>query len=224
MNGYLNLVLACVAFVGTHFLMSHPMRKAMVHIFRPTGFTLVYSVVSLLTFGWMAFAFVHAPKDAAFWPALDIVWIAASVLTLLASILFVGSLVRNPSFPMASEKLAAQKPFGVFRMTRHPMMWSFALWGIAHIIVAPRPDNFIFSGAIIFMALVGAKAQEIKKAKLVGVEWDAWLRQTRFGLSVAPIGAIGFTPWLFGIALWIGASWAHQYFGGFAAGVFRWVG
>ena len=223
MDGYLNLVLACVAFVGTHFLMSHPMRKEMVRIFRPTGFTLVYSVVSLLTFGWMAFAFVHAPKDATFWPALDSVWIAASVLTLLASILFVGSLVRNPSFPMASEKLAAQKPFGVFRMTRHPMMWSFALWGIAHIIVTPRPDNFIFSGAIIFMALVGAKAQEIKKAKLVGVEWDAWLRQTRFVLSVAPIAAIGFTPWLLGIALWIAASWAHQYFGGFAAGVFRWL-
>lgn len=224
MGGYLQLIFASAAFVGTHFLMSHPMRKEMVKAFRPNGFLLIYSVVSLVTFGWMVWAFINAPKEAAFWPANDVMWIAATVLMLLASILFVGSLIRNPSFPGASEKLAGQKPFGVYRMTRHPMMWSFALWGIAHIIVAPRPDNFIFSGAIVFLALAGAKAQEIKKAKLVGVEWDAWLRQTSFGLSVAPIASIGFVPWIAGIALWIGASWAHQYLGGFAAGVFRWVG
>lgn len=224
MSEYSQLILASAAFVGTHFLMSHPMRKEMVRIFRPNGFALVYSIVSLLAFGWMVWAFVYAPKAAALWPANDVAWIAATVLMLLASILFVGSLVRNPSFPGANEKLAAQKPFGVYRMTRHPMMWSFALWGVAHIIVAPRLDNFIFSGAIIFLALAGAKAQEIKKAKLVGVKWDAWLRQTSFGLSVAPIASVGFLPWVAGIALWIGASWAHQYFGGFAAGVFRWLG
>lgn len=220
---YLMLILASFTFVGTHFLMSHPMRKEMVRIFRPGGFALVYSIVSLLTFGWMVFEFGRAPKSEAFWAANDAVWIVASVLTLLAATLFVGSLVRNPSFPGAPEKLAAQKPFGAFRVTRHPMMWSFALWGVAHIAVAPRPDNFIFSAAIIFLALVGARAQEIKKARLVGVEWDAWLRQTSFGLRIGQLGNIGLAPWIAGLALWLGASWAHQYLGGYAAGIFRWL-
>ena len=223
MSEYGMLLLASAAFVGTHFLMSHPLRKEMVRIFRPGGFALLYSVISLFTFGWMIAEFLRAPKTGAYWPPTDVFWVIASIITLLAAILFVGSLVRNPSFPGASEKLAAQKPFGVYRLTRHPMMWSFALWGIAHIIVAPRPDNFIFAGAIIFLALAGAKAQEIKKARLVGVKWDAWLRQTSFGLQLGQIGNIGFSAWLSGTALWVIASWAHQYLGGFAAGIFRWL-
>lgn len=217
------LILASTLFVGTHFLMSHPMRKELVRIFRPNGFTVVYSLVSLITFGWMIFEFVQAPKDAPVWPAGDIMWAAATVIMLLASILFVGSFVRNPSFPGMPDQMAAQKPFGVFKVTRHPMMWSFALWGVAHILVAARPDNFIFSGAIIFLALVGAKAQEIKKARLVGVEWDAWLRQTSFGMRLGRIASVGAGPWILGLVLWLGASWAHGYFGGYAAGVFRWV-
>lgn len=217
------LMLASVAFVGTHFLMSHPMRKELVRIFRANGFLLFYSAVSLVTFGWMVFEFLRAPKGEPIWAPGDVIWAMATVIMLLASILFVGSFVRNPSFPGMPDQMATQKPFGVFRITRHPMMWGFALWGVAHILVAPRPDNFIFSGAIIFMALVGAKAQEIKKARLVGVEWDAWLRQTSYGLRFGQLGSAGLGPWVAGIALWLGASWAHVYFGGFPAGVFRWL-
>lgn len=217
------LVLASVAFVGTHFLMSHPLRARLVYVFKAGGFLLVYSLVSLVTFAWMVIEFQRAPKEVALWPADDIAWAVATVVMLLASILFVGSFVRNPSLPGMPDAMAAQKPLGVFKVTRHPMMWGFALWGVAHILVAARPDNFIFSGAIIFLALAGAKAQELKKKKLVGVEWDAWLRQTSFGLRLGQIASAGAGVWIFGIALWLGASWAHGYFGGFPAGVFRWV-
>jgi NnrU protein len=203
------LILASISFVGTHFLMSHPMRKELIRIFRPNGFILLYSLVSLATLGWMAFEFARAPKPPPIWPASDVVWAVATALMLLASVLFVGSLVRNPSFPGMPDQMAAQKPFGVFKVTRHPMMWSFALWGV--------------SGGIIFLALVGAKAQEMKKAKLVGVEWDAWLRQTSYGLQIGRIASVGFGPWVVGIILWLAASWAHMYLGGFPAGVFRWV-
>lgn len=224
MGEYSMLMLASVAFVGTHFLMSHPMRKELVRIFRANGFLLVYSLVSLVTFGWMVFEFGRATKAAPLWVTGDAVWAVATVIMLLASILFVGSFVRNPSFPGMPDQMATQKPFGVFKITRHPMMWGFALWGVAHILVAPRPDNFIFSGAIIFMALVGAKAQEVKKARLVGVEWDAWLRQTSYGLRLGQLGRAGLGPWVAGLALWLAASWAHGYFGGIPAGVFRWWG
>lgn len=216
------LILASAAFVGTHFLLSHPLRARFVYALKARGFALFYSAVSLATFAWMAAEFRRAPKEAALWPAGDVLWALATIGMLLASILFVGSFVRNPSFPGMPDAMAAQKPFGVYKVTRHPMMWGFALWGVSHILVAARPDNFIFSGAIVFLALVGAKAQEMKKRKLAGVEWDAWLRQTSFGLRLKQIGSIGAGPWVFGIALWLGASWAHEYFGGLPAGVFRW--
>jgi uncharacterized membrane protein len=217
------LILANIAFVGTHFLMSHPMRAELVRIFKPGGFALVYSGISLLLFYWVVVEFIGAPKEAPSWPVGDVLWILASLLTLVAAILFVGSFVRNPSLPGASEQLAAQKPFGVYNVTRHPMMWSFALWGAAHILVAPRPDNLIFSGSIVFLAVVGSKAQERKKARLIGVGWDAWLRQTSFSPRISQLGKVGAAPWIAGITLWAIATWAHNFFGVYGAGLFRWI-
>lgn len=183
MSDYLLLAAASILFVGSHFLMSHPWRAHMVWRFRANGFLGLYSLVSLATFGWMLVEFGRAPKGSALWPASDAVWIVASVLTLVAAVLFSGSFVRNPSLPGVPDAMAGQKPFGVFKATRHPMMWGFALWGIAHILVAPRIDNFIFAGSLVFLALVGSNAQEIKKRKLMGVEWDAWLRRTHFAIQ-----------------------------------------
>jgi uncharacterized membrane protein len=223
LSEYLMLGLACLAFVGGHFLMSHPMRAGMVRVLNPGGFALAYSAVSLGLFYWMIVEFNAAPKTTIFWPVGDVIWGVASLLTLIAAILFVGSFVRNPSFPGASEKAVVQEPFGVFKVTRHPMMWSFALWALAHILVAPRIDNFIFSGSIIFLALVGAKAQELKKAKLVGVEWDAWLRKTNYGLYLTALVRTGALPWIAGLLLWAGATWAHNFFGAYGAGLFRWI-
>jgi uncharacterized membrane protein len=217
------LILANVAFVGSHFLMSHPLRAEMLRRLKPGRFTLLYSGISLALFYWVVAEFARAPKGKFYWPVGDVLWAVASAVTLFAAVLFVGSLVRNPSFPGAGDKLAAQKPFGVYKVTRHPMMWSFALWGVAHILVAPRVDNFIFSGSIVFLALVGAKAQERKKARLIGVGWDAWLRQTSFVPRLTALSRIGATAWIAGLALWVIATWAHNFFGAYGAGIFRWI-
>ena len=53
MTGMTMLIMASAAFVGTHFLMSHPMRAVMVNALGEKGFAGAYTIVSLLTFGWM---------------------------------------------------------------------------------------------------------------------------------------------------------------------------
>ena len=146
----------------------------------------------------------------------------ASVLTLVAAVLFSGSFIRNPSLPGVPDAMAGQAPFGVFKATRHPMMWGFALWGIAHILAAPRIDNVIFAGSLVFLALVGSKAQEIKKRKLMGAEWDAWLRRTHFAIHPVALFQVGIGPWFAGIILWAAATWAHPYWNVAGAGLFRW--
>jgi uncharacterized membrane protein len=42
---------------------------------------------------------------------------------------------------------------GIFAVTRHPLMWSFGLWGIAHLISQPNWRGFWFFGlfAIVLM-------------------------------------------------------------------------
>lgn len=224
MGDYFWLAIACFAFVSTHFLMSHPMRAELVRIFRLNGFLLLYSAVSLAIFWWMVVAFQAAPRSANIWPVNSGLWIASTVITLFAAVLFVGSLFRNPSLPSpGAEKYAVQDPSGVFRVTRHPMMWGIALWGIAHIMVAPHIASLIFVGSLIFLAVVGAKAQEIKKARLIGVSWDSWLRKTSFGPNPAAFGRAGFGAWFFGIALWLGATWLHAKLNAPTAGIWTWL-
>lgn len=96
MREYVFLAAASISFVGSHFLMSHPWRAHMVRRLGTNGFLGMYSLVSFATFGWMLLEFVRAPKDNALWPASDGVWIVASVLTLVAAVLFSGSFIRNP--------------------------------------------------------------------------------------------------------------------------------
>jgi uncharacterized membrane protein len=221
---YLTLTVASLLFVGSHFLMSHPLRAILVGRFGMNGFMTFYSAISLLTFVWMIIAFGRAPKADGLWPVGDIVWIVASVLTLMASVLFAGSFIRNPSLPGVPAALAAQTPSGVFKATRHPMMWGFALWGVGHILVAPRIDNFIFAGSLVFLALAGSKAQEIKKRNLMGGQWAKWLRSTYFFVRPAALLRAGIVPWLLGILIWVIATWAHPFWGVGGAGLFRWLG
>jgi uncharacterized membrane protein len=221
-SDYLFLAAASILFVGSHFLMSHTWRADMVRRFGANGFLGIYSLVSFATFGWMLLEFGRVPKGDALWPASDAVWIVASVLTLVAAVLFSGSFIRNPSLPGVPDAMAGQTPFGVFKATRHPMMWGFALWGVAHILVAPRIDNFIFAGSLVFLALAGSKAQEIKKRKLMGAQWDGWLRRTQFAIQPVALLKVGIGPWIAGIILWAAATWAHSFWNVAGAGLFRW--
>ena len=220
------LVAASVAFVGSHFAMSHPLRSAMVRLFKPLGFTLVYAVISFATLFWMVQAFGNAPTGTPLWPGFDdLSWIVASLLTLVAMVLLAGSFAGNPAFPQpGAEKLAASKePTGVFAVTRHPMMWGFGLWAIAHILAAPTARTLVVATAIGFLALVGAHLQDRKKEAALGEAWTAWEAKTSYWPRWSKLLSAGWLWWAIGLVLWLGLTHAHQAMGGWAAGVWRWV-
>tara|TARA_B100000678_G_scaffold151471_1_gene126437 strand:- start:1976 stop:2641 length:666 start_codon:yes stop_codon:yes gene_type:complete len=221
MDPLISLIAASVAFVGTHFAMSHPFRAPMVKVLGDTGFMIAYSLVSAATMAWMYFAFVATPAGAPLWGAYgDAVWIAASAITLLAMVLFAGSLIGNPALPSpGAEKAALKAPGGVFRVTRHPMMWGFALWALAHLIAAPTARTIVVALAIAVLALVGARMQDAKKEVLMGDAWRAWEGKTSYWPRFGRILSVGIVSWIGGLALWLLASWLHA----MDAGVWRWL-
>ena len=227
MEGYASLISACAVFVGSHFLMSHPLRPRLITRLGNGGFLGFYSLVSFAAFGWMVWCFRQAPKGEYQWLPTDIHWGIASILTLLATVFFIGSFSRNPALPNADpdagKALAAQSPKGMFLVTRHPMMWGFALWGIAHILVAPRMDSFLFVGSLVFLALAGSWAQEGKKIAALGDGWRSWQARTSFIPRLTQLGRIGWRLWLAGIVAWLIATWTHNFFGAYGAGLFRWL-
>ncbi len=221
----LQLALALIAFVGTHFLMSHPWRAFMMVRLGAGGFTGVYSLVSLTTLGWVAYAFREAPLGMPLWGPGDGLNIASTIIMFLASILLAGSFVGNPALPQpGADKLAALPARGVFAITRHPMMWSFALWSLAHVLVSPRPAVLLLSGAIALLALGGSAGQDAKKAKLMGESWQGWVSRTAFVPFARGFAWPGRVALIGGTLLWLAATWAHPFAGAPTAGLWLWVG
>ncbi len=220
-----SLIAANLAFVGSHFALSHPLRPAVIKAAGATGFQVVYSLVALAIFAWIVLAYRAADPGGALWSGQgDAPWIAATVIMLVASVLLAGSFAGNPALPApGAEALARQDAHGVFRVTRHPMMWSIALWSAAHVLVSPSPRVIAVSAGMAALALIGSRLQDRKKAKLMGDAWQDWERRTSYLPRLGGLARAGAVPWIVGTALWLGATWAHGWLIGVPAGVWRWL-
>jgi len=219
----IELIAANIAFVGTHFAMSHPLRAAMVKALGDLGFQIAYSLVSLATLGWVYFAFKAAPPADLGGPG-EVGWIIATALTLPAMVLFAGSVIGNPALPtpMAQDQ-ARSEPRGALVVTRHPMMWGFALWAASHMILFWSTRTMVTAFAIGFLALVGAHMQDRKKRALMGEAWAQWESKTSFRPRLGAFAKVGAVPLVLGTALFAGLSWLHMPLGGIPAGIWRWI-
>ena len=217
------LFLSAIAFVGTHFLLSHPLRQPLVRRVGERAFQGLYSLVAFVTLGAAIYFYRVIGREPPLWIAGDALWLLASLLMWLGSILFVGSFVKNPALPGARLE-RGRRPAGVFGVTRHPMMWGFALWAVVHLIAVGTPKALVLDGAILFLALAGSVGQDSKKAKLMGERFHEWTAQTAFipfGRGVANPGAVALIG---GTLLFFLATWAHGAVGGMPAGFWRWIG
>lgn len=217
-----SLVAAAIAFVGSHVALSHPLRAPLVRALGAKGFLALYSLVALATLGWMILAFRAAPPGGSV-PG-EAQWILATILTLIAAVLLVGSFKGNPALPdTPPDKIAVAEPQGVFRVTRHPMMWSFALWALGHMILSWSQRTSIFAAAILVLALLGSHLQDRKKRALLGDAWNAWEAKTSHLPRLGQLGKVGPVPWLAGLVLWLAATWAHIPTAYIPAGIWKWL-
>lgn len=217
------LAAASLALVGSHFALSHPLRAPLVKALGKGGFMLVYNSVAVACIVWMWLAFGDAPT-ADLEGSGQIGWIVATVITLPALVLFLGSLVGNPALPApGAEKLATRDPTGVFAVTRHPMMWGFALWAISHLVLWWSWRTNVVALAILVLALVGAHMQDRKKQALMGSAWTSWEEKTGYWPRWSKLPGVGLVLWLVAIAAWLAITWWHIWAGGVPAGIWRWI-
>ena len=205
------LALAILAFVGSHLLLSHPLRPALAERLGALGFLILYSLVALAIFAWMIVAYRQADAADPLWLAPYQYWPFASLLMLFASILLVGSLVGNPAHPGMGRRSAGKAPRGVYAITRHPMNWSFILWALVHASLSGSPRNLIVAAGIFLLALVGSIGQDRKKERLLGEAWRDWAARTSFvPFAAAFAGKVRWRDCIPGIIALIGGAilWA----------------
>jgi uncharacterized membrane protein len=218
MHALTNVALATGSFVGTHLVLSHPLRAPLVARLGARGFLGLYSLIAFATLGWTVLAFRAAPPAPLLWIAPESAWHIASLVMLVAAILLVGSLIGNPAAVDPTGTLTVPDAArGVYAVTRHPMMWSILLWALVHAALWPAPRTLVLTAGIGLLALAGAWGQDAKKAQLLGAAWRRWQGRTSFTPFAALLSGRadwralwpGSVPVLGGLALWLGATWAH---------------
>ncbi|MDP7651250.1 MAG: NnrU family protein [Rhodospirillales bacterium] len=182
------LALAAVFFLATHVGMSStPIRAALVGVLSEKGFFAIYSLVTFATMGWMIVAYGRAP-DLVLWEmGAPLRWLAFVVSLVSCLLLATGLSPHNPTLgPLVPETTTAAGPVGIFKVTRHPLMWAIGLWGLAHGAVRGDGASAILFGSFAVLALAGTALIDAKKKRLLGATWETYAN----GSSNVPFAAI----------------------------------
>jgi uncharacterized membrane protein len=123
----------------------------------------------------------------------SLLWVAPDwlrwllVLAMLpAFALLVASVSRPNPTMIGPDGSGDRPPRGITRVTRHPMLWSFAIWAGVHIIGNGDTAAIVFFGAFLVTALVGMPSIDAKLARRDNNTWQALSAAT----SIVPFVAI----------------------------------
>ena len=218
MNQMIGLALAAGSFVGTHFLLSHPLRRPLVDRIGEGPFRGIYTLVSFATFGLTIWVYHSMGRQQPLWTLGDAGWVVATLLMWLGAILFAGSFIGKPALP-GTRGPRGRTATGVLAITRHPMMWGFAIWAVVHMMMVATPKALILDFSILFLALVGSMMQDRKKQALMGADWHDWTAQTAFFPFARGLRNPGLFAFAAGTALFLVATWLHP----FPVGLWHWL-
>lgn len=186
----LAVFLATLAFVGGHFLLSHPLRGPLVRAVGEKAFPGIYSVVVGLAFAWLIHAHATAPY-VALWG--DPVWARHLLLLIMIPATFlvvVGMASPNPTLgPDAGRDGAARVAAagsGILAITRHPGLWGFALWALGHMLANGDAATVILTAGIAVLSLGGMAAIDARKRRALGASYEAFMART----SLVPFVAL----------------------------------
>jgi uncharacterized membrane protein len=180
-----NLVVAAIAFLATHYLSSTPLREVLVATLG-RAYVAMYSLLAFATLGWMIWAFYHA-AFVNLWYAVALRPVPLIVMPFALVFLVCGLTTPNPTLVGRERLLKSVQPaHGILRVTRHPMMWGFALWAGSHIVARGDAAALIFFGTFLVLALSGTWLIDRRKAAALGDHWQRFAAVT----SNVPFAAI----------------------------------
>ena len=217
------LMIAALVWVGVHVgIAGTAVRGALVARTGEAGFRIGYSLLSVAAIVFLVRAWQAAETTPLWFAPAWLRWILALVM-LPAFVLFVASFRRNPT-AAGGEALIGAGASGIQRITRHPMLWSFAAWAAVHVIGNGDTAAIVFFGAFLVTALAGMPSIDAKLAKRAPADWAKLAAAT----SILPFGAIaagrnrlvlaeiGWLPPVAGLLAWAALLHFHARFFGVA--------
>ncbi len=170
----LEFLCALVAFVVSHRLPAMPaVRARLVDRLGEKLYLALYGLLSLAIVAWLISAAVRAPTYV-LWPFQNWQAVVPLVLMPLALVLLVASVFSpNPLSVSLRPASGVSSLPAVVSITRHPILWAFALWALSHLITNGDLVAVILFGGLGFFALIGMRIVDKRtKARLGPQEWE----------------------------------------------------
>ena len=213
------LIAAMFVFIGSHiFISSALVRGPLIAKLGDGRFKTVYSLIAVAAIYWVVSAFINAP-DVVYWqPHTAFKHLSLSFMLVACIFIIAGLTPTNPTLVGATAGQLAKGPHGIFRITRHPMMWGFALWGILHVLANGNGASLIFFGGFAVLALVGTYQLDRRKARTEGEAWQVYAAHTShfpFAAMLAKrtkfkASEVGWRPVLMGFGLYLALLILHE--------------
>ncbi len=173
-HALLSLVIAGVAFFGSHTLLSSTrLRGSLRDQIGEQGFLLIYSLTGLVTFAWFVLAYARAPFIPVWTPPRWAAYVPIGLMPLATLLLVSGYSTPNPTAVGMERSARADDPApGIMRVTRHPVMWAIGLWALGHLVANGDLGSIWFFGVIGALALGGTVLIDRKKRLALGSHWQ----------------------------------------------------
>jgi len=216
------LAVATVSFVGSHFLLSsHPLRAKLVDAMGDGAFAGFYSLVSLATFGWMVWAWSDAPYVMVYAPPAWTDWVTFGGTLLAVFFLVVGLSSPNPTAMMQESQLDEDTDVakGITRITRHPGLWGFGLWGLSHLAGNGDARSLWVMGGIVVLAFGGMVHIDRRRRRAHPEGWERFAKQTSLlpfaaiarGDQKLALGEVGWVRPLVAVLVFVGLGLIHRW-------------
>lgn len=184
----LEFVCALAAFVISHRVPAIPaIRARLVGRLGEKLYLALYGLVSIGVVVWLISAAVRAPTYV-LWPFQTWQAVVPLVLMPLSLVLLVASVFSpNPLSVSLRPASGVTALPAVVSITRHPILWAFALWALSHLITNGDLVAVILFGGLGFFALIGMRILDRRtRARLGPQAWERLAGPT----SIVPFAAV----------------------------------
>lgn len=185
------LIVAATAWLLLHFLVSGTsVRDGLTGVLGERAYLALYSLASLGGIFWLAMSYNAATAEGLV-PLWDLGPGVSHLGLIVVAVAFVFGLpgVLMPSPTGVGQGGLADRPDlarGVLRITRHPFLWSVALWAGFHLAANGDLASAIFFGTWLVLSVGGTFSIDDKRARALGAKWEGYARST----SNIPFAAI----------------------------------
>jgi uncharacterized membrane protein len=145
----------------------------------------LFSALSIVALIFLVRSWSMSPTEPIWFTSDWLRWILV-VAMLPAFVLFVASVSQPNPTMIGPGGGIVRAPRGVTRVTRHPMLWSFAIWAAVHVIGNGDRASIVFFGAFLITALAGMPSIDAKLERRDPATWQALSATT----SIVPFAAI----------------------------------